>query len=440
MGTRLIDTLGTTDALSAVFSDATLLQLLLDVEAALARVQGRLGLIPASAAEAIGAAATAEHFDAVAIAREARRSGTPVISVVQALTARVRAADADAARFVHFGATSQDISDTAFVLSLARAHEVVHVDGARLAAALRARSNEHATTLMLGRTLLQPAPPITFGLKVAGWYSAAERGRSRLFEASTRASVLQFGGAAGTLASLGSRGPEVAKALAAELSLGCPPGPWHAHRDRLADLVCACGVYTASLGKIARDVSLLMQFEVGEAAEPGGGSSTMPHKRNPSGCAIALAAASRLPGLVSSFLSGMVQEHERGLGGLQAEWPVVVDAMQATGAAAAAMAGAIEALSVDGPRMRGNIEATRGFVFAERALMRLGPSLGRERAHELIGQAVQTAVLDRGTLAEALGAMTEVTAVMSARELADLDAPEDYLGAAEQLRKALLGD
>jgi len=440
MGTRLIDTLGTTDALSAVFSDASLLQLLLDVEAALAQVQGRLGLIPASAADAIRAAATAEDFDAVAIAREARKSGTPVISIVQALSARVRMHDADAARFVHFGATSQDISDTAFVLCLARAHEIVHADGARLAAALRGRSDEHAGTLMLGRTLLQPAPPITFGLKLAGWYAAVERGRARLAEASARVSVLQFGGAVGTLASLGSRGPEVAQALAAELSLSCPPAPWHTHRDRLAELVCACGVYTASIGKIARDVSLLMQFEVAEAAEPGGGSSTMPHKRNPSGCAIALAAASRLPGLVSTFLSAMIQEHERGLGGLHAEWPVVVDAVQATGAAVTAMAGAIEVLSVDGARMRANIEATRGFVFAERALMRLGPALGRERAHELIGQAVKTAVLDRGTLAEALGAMTEVTTVMSARELASLDAPEEYIGAAETMRKALLGE
>ena len=439
MGTRLIDTLGTTDALAAVFSDVSLLQSMLDVEAALARVQARLGIIPDAAARAIQQAAAAANFDAATIARDARQSGTPVIPLVQALTLRVRSIDADAGRFVHFGATSQDVSDTAFVLCLAQAHEIIQADGARLATALRARSDEHATTVMLGRTLLQAAPPITFGLKAAGWYAAAERGRARLSEAATRISGLQCGGATGTLASFGTRGLEVATSLAAELSLTCPPAPWHAHRDRLADLVCACGIYTASIGKIARDVSLLMQFEVGEVAEPGGGSSTMPHKRNPSACAIALAAASRLPGLVSSFLTGMVQEHERGLGGLHAEWPVIADAMQATGAATLAMAGAIEGLTVNAARMRANVTATRGVVFAERAMMQLGPAVGRDRAHELVGRAVESATTGGTSLADALGALPEAKAEMSTTDIAALDTPEQYLGAAEAMRKALLG-
>jgi 3-carboxy-cis,cis-muconate cycloisomerase len=238
---------------------------------------------------------------------------------------------------------------------------------------------------------------------------------------------------------LGSRGLEVADGLAAELSLTCPPAPWHAHRDQLGDLVCASGLYTATIGKIARDVSLLMQFEVGEVAEPGGGSSTMPHKRNPSACAIALAAASRLPGLVSSFLTGMVQEHERGLGGLHAEWPVIADAMQATGAATLAMAAAIEGLTVDAARMRANVEATHGVVFAERAMMQLGPALGRDRAHELVSRAAEAAIRNGTSLSDGLGAMPEVAAAMSAKDMASLDQPEEYLGAAEAMRKALLG-
>ena len=226
--------------------------------------------------------------------------------------------------FVHWGTTSQDLSDTALVLCLAAAARILEADHARLARALRRLSETHKATVMLARTLLQPAPPITFGLKAAGWLAAASRGQARLKAAFREACVVQFGGASGTLAALGAAGPDVAKALAAELELPLPDAPWHAHRDRLAHLVGACGVYAGTLGKIARDISLLMQHEVGEASEPGGGSSSMPHKRNPAGCAIVLAAANRLPGLVSAFLSGMVQEHERGLGGWHAESSTIV--------------------------------------------------------------------------------------------------------------------
>ena len=189
---------------------------------------------------------------------------------------------------------------------------------------------------MLGRTLLQPAPPITFGLKVAGWVAALVRGWRRVDSSVDAAAVLQFGGASGTLAALGDRGPAVSRALADDLGLRNPEAPWHTDRDRLAALVSACGVYTATLGKIARDISLLMQDEVGEVAERGGGSSTMPHKRNPAGCAVVLAASTRLPGLVAAFLTGMVQEHERGVGGWHAEWPTLAATVQTTGSALAA--------------------------------------------------------------------------------------------------------
>jgi 3-carboxy-cis,cis-muconate cycloisomerase len=210
------------------------------------------------------------------------------------------------------------------------------------------------------------------------------------------------------------------------------------HRDRFADLVCACGVYTGTAGKIARDVSLLMQFEVGEAAEPGGGSSTMPHKRNPSACAIALAAATRLPGLVATSLASMVQEHERGLGGPHAEWATIAAAVQATGAAVAAMAGAIEHLTVDPAAMRTHIDDTHGFVFAERVMMRLGPAIGRGRAHELVSRAVENARRDDVSLAAALGRMPELADLLSREDISGMDVPEDYLGVSEQLRQALL--
>jgi 3-carboxy-cis,cis-muconate cycloisomerase len=437
---RLIDGLGTTDALASVFSDAGFLLAMLQVEAALARAEARVGIIPAPAADAIAAAATPDGFDPAALAREARSSGTVVIPFVQALTARVRARSEAAATFVHWGATSQDVHDTALVLCLARARLLLAADHERVLRALRQLSDRHARTVMLARTLLQPAPPITFGLKAAGWFAAVSRAGSRLMSAFTDACVLQFGGAAGTLAALGGSGIAVAGELARELELPAPDAPWHTQRDRLASLVAACGVYTGCLGKVARDVSLLMQHEVGEASEPGGGSSTMPHKRNPAGCAIALAAATRVPALVSAFLSGMIQEHERGLGGPHAEAPTIASAVQSTGAALAAMCEAIEHLHVDQDRMRANVGATGGVIFAERAMVLLAPSLGRDAAGRLIAAAIERARNDGTTFVDALSADARARSAIAPADLATLGSPEAYLGVAEELRRRLIGE
>jgi 3-carboxy-cis,cis-muconate cycloisomerase len=438
MSGRLIESLATTNALAGAFSDAAVLDGMLRFEAALARAEADAGVIPQSAAAAI-AAVTVDVFDAAAIARSARASGSITVPFVEALTARVRAAAPDAAAFVHWGTTSQDVSDTALVLCLVRALGIMSADHTRLAGALRRLSEAHAATVMLARTLLQPAPPTTFGLKAAGWFGAVSRSEAAITSAAREACVLQFGGASGTLAALGPRGLTVASALARQLELPLPDAPWHAHRDRLASLVAACGVYTGALGKIARDVSLLMQGEVAEAAEPGGASSTMPHKRNPAGCAVALAAATRVPGLVSAFLSGMPQEHERGVGGWHAEAATVAAVVQATGAALAAVADAIETLSVDPGAMRRNLAATRGVVFAERAMMLLAPALGREAARRLIAAAVDAAVRDRKDFVDVLTANPEVVSALTPQDLSSLGAPEAYLGAAEQFRRRLLG-
>jgi 3-carboxy-cis,cis-muconate cycloisomerase len=379
MSARLLASLGTTEEFADLFSDSSVLEALLAFESALARAQACLGLIPQSAAAAISRAAVADGFDAAAIAREARQSATIALPLVNALAARVREIDEPSARFVHWGATSQDAIDTAIVLLLGRAQGILARDHARLAQSLRALSERHAGTVMLARTLLQPAPPITFGLKAAGWYGAVERSWKRLQGAFGEALLLQFGGVAGTLAAYGADGPALAGQLGKELRLPVSGAPWHAHRDRLAALAAHCGIYTGALGKIARDIALLMQHEVAEAAEPGGGSSAMPNKRNPSGCAIALAAANRTPGLVAAFLAGMVQEHERAVGGWQAEWQTLAGLVEATGSALAAVAGAIEGLTVYPDRMLANLT---------------GAGIG----------------------------------------------PEDYLGAAEQFRKQLLED
>ncbi len=442
MPARLIESLATTEALAELFSDKPVLQALLDFEVALARAQARLGIVPQTAVAAIAAAAQADAFDFPTLSRAMLRSGTPAIPVVKALTERVRSQNVAAAGFVHWGATSQDVADTALVLLLKRAKPILLSDLERLEGGLRRLAVQHGKTVMLGRTLLQPAPPVTLGLKAAGWLGAIRRGHQSLEASFARALVVQFGGASGTLASLGEQGAAVGRELALELGLAFPDAPWHTQRDRLAALVCACGVTTGSLGKMARDLSLLMQGEVGEASEPGGdgrgGSSTMPNKRNPIGCALTLAAAERVPGLVATFLSAMVQEHERGVGGWQAEWPTVAAVIQATGLAAASMAEVAEGLGVDPARMRSNIAATHGGIFAERAMMVLGGKLGRDTAHHVLEKATRKSVEEGRPLAAVLSEMPEVTGHLDAAALSSLEVPEQYLGVADEFRERLL--
>jgi 3-carboxy-cis,cis-muconate cycloisomerase len=438
---RLIDSLATTEPLSEIFSDRSVLQAMLDFEVALASVQGRLGIIPAAAADAIADAASVQNFDPAALARDTLRAGTPGIPLAKALTEKVRARDAEAAKFVHWGATSQDVADTALILLLKRTQPILIADLTRFEKALENLSGKHEHTVMLGRTLLQAAPPVTFGLKAAGWLAAIRRCRARLESSFAEALVVQLGGASGTLASLGHRGLEVVRELASELKLKCPEAPWHTHRDRLANLMCSCGVLSGSLGKMARDISLLMQSEIAEASEPGGsgrgGSSTMPHKRNPIASTLTLAAANHVPGLVANFLSGMVQEHERGVGGWQAEWATVTAIVQATGLAVESMAEVAEGLTMDEDRMRQNIEATGGTIFAERAMMLLGPALGRDVAHKVIEEATRKSAVQGHRLVEILREMPEVTKALDAATLASLDAPEQYVGVANEFRARL---
>ena len=435
---RLLETLATTDRLAGVFSNEAVIGAMLRFEVALARAEARAGVIPQAAADAIATAADKALFDFPAIARDARSSGTLAIPFVDSLRDRVRVVDASAATFVHWGATSQDVVDTALVLCLTDARAVLAEDHDRLRAALKRLSAAHAGTVMLARTLLQPAPPTTFGLKAAGWYGAVSRTGVRLLATFEKAHQLQFGGASGTLAALGTDGARVATELARELGLRLPEAPWHAHRDRFGALVVACGVYTATLGKMARDISLLMQFEVAEAFEPGGGSSSMAHKRNPARCAAALAAATRMPGLAADFLAGMVQEHERGLGGWHAEAVTIASVVQTAGAALAAMADVAGTLTVDADRMRANIDATHGVVFAERASMLLGRALGRDAASRIVKKAMETARRESRSFTDVLEDDGEVRKALSREEISSLGSPDAYLGSAEQFRKRLL--
>jgi 3-carboxy-cis,cis-muconate cycloisomerase len=439
MPPSLIHSLTNNPQVDHVFSDASLLAAMLRFEFALAKVEANLAIIPASAVEAIERAARVEKFDISALAAATLQSATPAVPFVRQLTEQIRNQDSAAAGFVHWGATSQDLCDTAMVLLLQQVKAIFEADLDRLERSLIRLSNEHARTIMLGRTLLQPATPITFGMKVAGWLGAIHRARKNVIQAFADANALQFGGASGTLAALGDRGLKVAEGLALELDLTLPDAPWHAHRDRLATLLTSGGVLVGTLAKMARDILLLSQPEVGEAressAEGRGGSSTMPHKQNPVGCTLALAASNRVPGLISNFLSGMVQEHERAAGGWQAEWSSIADVMAATGMALASMAAVAENLIVDAVKMRANIDATQGRIFAERAMILLGAKMGRDQAHKLLEEATRRSVEQNKRLKDVLAEMKEVQQHMNAEDLRSLEDPEAYLGSAEGFRR-----
>ena len=434
---RLFDPLFTTDRMRAVFSERNRLQGMLDFEAALARAEARVGVIPDSVVPAIEAQCRAELFDMEALARSVALAGNSAIPMVKELTALVSRSDSEAGRFVHWGATSQDAMDTGLVLQLREALDLIEQDLTRLSGATAQLAEAHQRTPLAGRTWLQQALPVTLGLKAAGWLSAIERHRVRIREIRPRLLAVQFGGAAGTLAALGEQGLEVAARLAEALQLALPDLPWHAHRDRIAEVATTLGLLVGTLGKIAKDISLLMQTEVGEAFEPAaagkGGSSTMPHKRNPVGSAVVLAAAIRVPGLVSIMLNAMVQEHERGMGNWHAEWETLPEICLLSAGALGQVTQLLEGLEIDAARMRQNLDITRGLVLAEAVTMALGRHIGRLPAHHLVEQACRRAVEQGRHLREVLTDDPEVQAHLSSADLQRLFDPANYIGLAEQL-------
>jgi 3-carboxy-cis,cis-muconate cycloisomerase len=348
-------------AMLAIFADEAVLRGALDFEAALAAAQAAEGLIGEADATAIGAVCGSLSPDIDALAEEAAHAGTLAIPLVARLRAALKAAHPQAATAVHRGATSQDLADTALMLQARAAMTLLGTDAVRLEAALAVLSERHAATPMLGRTLLQSALPITFGLKTAGWLTGLHAARIRVEREAEAALMLQLGGAAGTLAGIGDgeTALAVARRMAETLGLGMPVTPWHARRQAIAALGAALAILTGTAGKMARDISLLAQNEVAEAFEPRlpgrGGSSAMAHKRNPTGCQVALSAALRAPGLAATLFAGLPQEHERGLGGWQAEGPVLADLFILTHGAVVAMADVAEGLEVDADAMARNL-------------------------------------------------------------------------------------
>ena len=405
-GPSVFESFLSTPEMSAVFSPASVMQAMLDFEAALARAQAAEGLVPAAAAQAIAGVCKAELYDLGALIDASGRAGSLAIPLVKALTQAVGLFDADAAGFVHWGSTSQDVIDTGLALTARRALALVDRDLGTLTTALLALARQHRGVPVLARTLMQPAQVVSLDFKLVAWIAPLLRCRQRLRAAGLQALQLQLGGAVGTLSVMGERGPAVAHRVADDLGLRLPPGPWHTQRDELASLACELGVLAGALGKIAKDISLMAQGELGELAEPSGagrgGSSTMPHKRNPVAAMTALAGALRTPHRVAALLAAMVQEHERGLGNWQAELAETAGLYLGVHGALKALADAAPGLQVDAARMRHNIDAQHGLVFAEAVAMQLALQLGRARAHALLEAWSHEAVAGGRSLREVL--------------------------------------
>ena len=425
--------------------DGDWLQAMLDTEAALARALERAGLAVPGAGDAVTAAAQADRFDADEIGRRAALTGNPVLALVGELSNRLPPGPREA---VHRGATSQDIIDTAMMLLARRAIDGIDADLTAAADRAAELARTHAATVMAGRTLLQQAVPVTFGLVAAGWLTALDEARHDLRRIRAARLAIQFGGAAGTLASLGAAGTEVAGLLARELDLPEPVLPWHTDRQRIVQLAASLAGACAALGKIARDVTLLAQTEVAEVAEGGddprhGGSTAMPHKRNPVAAVVVLGCTRRAPGLLATLAAAAEQEHQRAAGSWHAEWETLADLERLTGSAAAWSAVLLTGLRVDADRMRANLAATGGLPLAEQVAAQLAPVVGRLAARDLVAAAAARAAEHRTDLAAELLADPAAAAALGSAGLgrAELDAaldPAGYLGAsAEFIRRAL---
>jgi 3-carboxy-cis,cis-muconate cycloisomerase/3-oxoadipate enol-lactonase len=419
----------------AELTDRALLQAMLDAERALAAAAADAGIVPPAAAAAIAAACDAGRFDPADLGRRALDAGNPVVPLVRDLTREVeRAAGPEAARWVHHGATSQDIMDTAASLVAFRALGPIldDLDGAAVACARLA--TDHRATTMAGRTLGQQALPTTFGLKAAGWLAALDQAAAGLDRVRRSRLAAQLGGAAGTLASLGPGGVAVAGRYAARLGLGEPALPWHTDRVRVAELAGALGAAAGAMGKVALDVTLLAQTELGEVTEAAGGdrggSSTLPHKRNPVGAVLVTAATRRVPGLVATLLGSMAQEQERATGAWHAEWEPLAELLRLVGAAALRTRELLDGLEVHPERMRANLEATGGLLLAERVAGELAGALGRVAADDLVRRLGREAAARGRPFREVLAADPRVRQHLDEAALDRLLDPDGYLGSA----------
>lgn len=435
MSSLLTTPLYASAAMRELMTDQARLQRMLDFEAALARAEAAVGVVSATGAVTIAEACDAAKYNVAALVEAQVPSGNIAIAVVEALTSTVAERDAAAASFVHWGATSQDMIDTALMLELRAAIDALVADLDIAVKGFATLAGRHRRTLAVARTLMQQALPMPFGLKLAGYAAALARSRERLIRLRREAIALQFGGAAGTLAALGENGFAIAERLAALLNLPLPDAPWHTHRDRLAEIAAAFGILAGTCGKIARDVTLMMQTEVGEAFEPAapgrGGSSTLPHKRNPVGAAAALSAAAVAPNLVATLLAAQVQEHERAPGGWHTDWMTIPALALATSGALAAVTEIAQGLEINVERLHSNLETTGGQIMAEAVAFALAEKVGRAEAHALVRELSQKAVQEKRPFKEVLLKDLRVKSQLGGIEIDKLFIPLTYQGSAQ---------
>jgi 3-carboxy-cis,cis-muconate cycloisomerase len=426
------DMFGTAE-MRAVFSDKALIERYIEVEVALAKAEASCGIIPAHAAEDIARLSTFESLDLALMQHETEIVGYPILPLVEQLSKIC----GESGRYVHWGATTQDIMDTAVVLQVRAALAIVERDIQDVRGLLAGLAAEYRDTPMAGRTHLQHALPITFGYKCVVWLSMFDRHAERLVELRPRVEIGQFAGAAGTLASLGDKGLEVQKALMAELGLGVPQATWHVARDGLAETLNFLGLVTGSLGKVALDVMMMMTSELGEVYEPfvkgRGASSTMPQKRNPISCELMYAAAKGVRQQAGLMLDAMIQDFERSTGPWQAEWIAIPEAFALSAASLGQARFMLAGLEVRPERMRANLDMTQGLIVAEAVMMGLAPALGRQVAHDVVYAACRMANDQRISLLDALLAQGEATAQLDVEELTRLTDPANYLGLAPEM-------
>ena len=416
-----------------VFSDTQTVNQYLKVEKALAKVQADLGIIPQDAADAILEKAHLENIDLDKLGDAVPNVGVPIMALVK----QILAITGEAGQWVHYGATTQDIMDTALVLQLREAIYLIETDLKKIKELLANLAREHQNTAMVGRSQLQQALPITFGYKAAIWLSMIERHTERLTQIKPRLLVGQFSGAVGTLASLGQTGLKVQENLCVELGLVQPLISWHAARDNLAEIVCFLGLLTGSMGKIGLDIALMAQTEVGELAEPfvpgRGGSSTMPHKRNPISAQAMMVAARAVKQNVALMLEGQMNDHERGAGIWPVEWIALPEAFLFTSGSLAQAISLLDGLQVNRNRMTQNLALTKGVLVSEAVMMALAPKIGRSRAHDLLEEAVEHALSHALTLEKSLSSLDQVTAHLSLAEISSLADPANYTGLASMM-------
>jgi 3-carboxy-cis,cis-muconate cycloisomerase len=428
-----------TESMRRIFADENRIQKYLDIEAALARVQARLGIIPQNACDEIQRHCSTAEYDFVKLKTQTERIGYPVLPVVQQLVALCRDGLGE---WCHWGATTQDITDTATVLQIREALDLIEADLVAISDALAVLAKRHRDTPMAGRSNLQQAVPITFGYKAATCLAGFDRHLQRLKELRPRVLVGEFGGAAGTLSSLGNRGLEVQAALMTELGLGQPPIAWHTVRDCIAEVGCFLGLVTGSCAKIALDVKLMMQTEVEEVYEPfhegRGSSSTMPQKRNPISSVYITATASLVRQHVAALLDAMVEDHERATGPWEIEWIALPEIFSLAAGALAHTRFVVSGLQVDEKKMRANLDITRGLIVSEAVMMALGPHLGRQYAHDLVYDICRRVITTGRSLVDLLAENAGITAHLDRTSLEELCDPTRYLGQAGEMVDRML--